>query len=100
LAEGIKGPLPRAASTEKNTRGPGRTNRGKRGKSPREDGASEASSEEVVLWRDVSGRPLSDPGEWKEHAAYWNGVRYRVVETLRKRAGLGDRRGEGAPANG
>lgn len=45
-----------------------------------------AQKEVINLWHDPSPNELS--GSWREHAAYWADVRYRVVKALRVFNGL------------
>lgn len=40
------------------------------------------------LWRDPSADDLAAGGQWSPTRAYWNAVQSRVVELLRRRAGL------------
>jgi len=50
---------------------------------------SEAKRDYVNAWRDPSSRPFPDcDNKWSETSKYWNGVRSRVITTLRVFNGL------------
>ena len=48
---------------------------------------SKKARDKVNLWRDPSARALSE-GQWRPTSAYWNSVQLRVIELLRRCAGL------------
>jgi IS605 OrfB family transposase len=57
-------------------------------------GMSTSKTKEVVnLWRDISSFPLENTeiGEWKEYAAYQNGVQSRVIRILKEQILLKNR---------
>lgn len=54
-------------------------------------GSKNKPREIINLWRDPTARPIAgaENGEpWSDSIAYWNRVQWRVVQNLRRRAGL------------